>query len=50
MFLQELFIESLVREAYKYTVSAKKKTIQKNDIDSAIEQVDALMFLDEMLN
>lgn len=42
----ELFIESLAQESYTFTVEAKKKTIQKRDVDSAIEAVDSLMFLD----
>lgn len=46
----ELFIESLAREAYTYTAQAKKKTIQKRDVDLAISAVDSLMFLDGALN
>lgn len=49
-FLQELFIESFVREAYKSTAQSKRKTVQKVDIDNAVENVDSLMFLEEMLN
>ncbi|KAF7399280.1 hypothetical protein HZH68_007872 [Vespula germanica] len=45
----ELFIDSLAKEAYKYTVQTKKKTIQKRDIENAINNVDALVFLEEML-
>ncbi|XP_076299029.1 DNA polymerase epsilon subunit 4 [Lasioglossum baleicum] len=46
----ELFIDSLAKESYKYTAQMKKKTIQKRDIDSAINNVDALVFLEGMLN
>lgn len=46
----ELFIESLAREAFLHTAQAKKKTVQKRDVDAAIENVDALMFLDGMMN
>ncbi|XP_014472677.1 PREDICTED: DNA polymerase epsilon subunit 4 [Dinoponera quadriceps] len=42
----ELFIDSLVKEAYKYTIQAKKKTVQKRDIETAIDKVDALVFLE----
>lgn len=48
-FFQELFIDSLAKEAYKYTVQTKKKTVQKRDIENAINNVDALVFLEEML-
>lgn len=43
---QELFIESLAKEAYKHTVQTKKKTVQKRDVESAIDKVDALVFLE----
>lgn len=46
----ELFIDSLAKEAYKYTVQTKKKTVQKRDIDNAINNVDVLVFLEEMLD
>ena len=39
----ELFVESLTLEAASCT---KKKTLQKNDVDSAIEKTDILAFLD----
>ncbi|XP_011495886.1 PREDICTED: DNA polymerase epsilon subunit 4 [Ceratosolen solmsi marchali] len=42
----ELFIDSLAKESYKYTYQSKKKTLQKHDVQSAIDNVDALMFLD----
>ncbi|KAI4485119.1 hypothetical protein M0804_006624 [Polistes exclamans] len=45
----ELFIDSLAKEAYKYTVQTKKRTLQKRDIENAINNVDALVFLEEML-
>lgn len=46
----ELFIESLAREAFLHTAQSKKKTVQKRDVDAAIENVDALMFLEGMMN
>ncbi|XP_032668627.1 DNA polymerase epsilon subunit 4 [Odontomachus brunneus] len=42
----ELFIDSLVKEAYKYTMQAKKRTVQKRDVETAIDKVDALVFLE----
>ncbi|XP_055311369.1 DNA polymerase epsilon subunit 4 [Sitodiplosis mosellana] len=46
----ELFIESLAREAFLHTLQAKKKTVQKRDVDAAIENVESLMFLEGMMN
>lgn len=46
----ELFIESLAREAFLHTSQAKKKTVQKRDVDAAIENVESLMFLEGMMN
>ncbi|XP_016953527.1 DNA polymerase epsilon subunit 4 [Drosophila biarmipes] len=46
----ELFIASLSRESYTYTAQAKKKTIQKRDVEMAISAVDSLMFLDGAMN
>ncbi|XP_060812740.1 DNA polymerase epsilon subunit 4 [Bombus pascuorum] len=46
----ELFIDSLIKESYKYTARMKKKTLQKRDVESAIDNVDALVFLEGMLN
>ncbi|XP_003700730.1 DNA polymerase epsilon subunit 4 [Megachile rotundata] len=42
----ELFIDSLTKESYKYTAQMKKKTIQKRDVERAIDNVDALVFLE----
>lgn len=42
----ELFIESMAREAYKYTSQSKKKTVQKQDVQSVIDNVDSLAFLE----
>ncbi|KAH8253778.1 hypothetical protein KR032_006854 [Drosophila birchii] len=46
----ELFVASLARESYTYTVQSKKKTIQKRDVEMAISAVDSLMFLDGAMN
>ncbi|XP_014300656.1 DNA polymerase epsilon subunit 4 [Microplitis demolitor] len=45
----ELFIDSIAKEAYKYTVQARKKTVQKKDLQQAIDNIDALAFLEGML-
>ncbi|CAG2061309.1 unnamed protein product [Timema podura] len=47
---KEMFIDSIVKEAYFYTSQAKKKTIQRKDIDSAIDAVDCLAFLEGALD
>lgn len=49
-FMQELFVEQLAAEAYTYTAQAKKKTIQKRDVEQSIEAVDALVFLEGILD
>lgn len=46
----ELFIESLAKEAYRYTAQGKRRTLQKKDIDSAIESADCLAFLEGVLD
>ncbi|KAK7790293.1 hypothetical protein R5R35_003872 [Gryllus longicercus] len=45
----ELFLGSLATEAYKQASQAKRKTIQKKDIDSAINCIDSLAFLEGVL-
>uniref|UniRef100_A0A1B0CY65 Putative cbf1-interacting corepressor cir n=1 Tax=Lutzomyia longipalpis TaxID=7200 RepID=A0A1B0CY65_LUTLO len=42
----EIFIEALAKEAFTHTVGAKRKTLQRNDLDVAISTVDALFFLE----
>ncbi|XP_011631756.1 DNA polymerase epsilon subunit 4 isoform X2 [Pogonomyrmex barbatus] len=46
----EYFIESLAKEAYRYTIQTKKRTVQKRDVESAIDNVDALVFLEGALD
>ncbi|KYN00285.1 PREDICTED: DNA polymerase epsilon subunit 4 [Cyphomyrmex costatus] len=46
----EFFIESLAKESYRYTAQAKKRTVQKHDVENAIDNVDALVFLEGMLD
>ncbi|XP_055916378.1 DNA polymerase epsilon subunit 4 [Eupeodes corollae] len=42
----ELFVGSIAREAYHCTTQTKKKTIQRKDVDMAINTVETLVFLD----
>ncbi|CAK9807263.1 DNA polymerase epsilon subunit 4 [Anthophora plagiata] len=46
----ELFIDSLTKESYKYTAQMNKKTVQKRDVESAVDNIDALVFLEGMLD
>lgn len=46
----ELFIESLAQESFVHTSQAKKKTIQKRDVDLALSAVDSLIFLEGATN
>ena len=43
---QELFVESMALEAYKFTVQSRKKTVSRKDVDSCMDAIDALGFLD----
>lgn len=45
----ELFIESLTKQSYQETVLAKKKTVQKKDLDKVCESTDALSFLQDAM-
>lgn len=45
-----MFVEQLTIETYNYTIKQKKKTIQKKDVDNAIDNVDALCFLEGAMN
>lgn len=42
-------MECLTKEAYNYTAQSKKKTIQKRDIEQSVETVDALAFLEGVM-
>lgn len=46
----ELFIESIAKETFSYTAKSTRKTVQKQDVDLAISNVDALMFLEGALD
>lgn len=43
-----MFIDSMAKEVYKFTVQSKKKTVQKKDVEHAVNSVDALAFLEGM--
>lgn len=43
--LKELFLDTLIVEAYKRTSSEKRKTVQYKDIASAVAEIDAMEFL-----
>ncbi|XP_067126874.1 DNA polymerase epsilon subunit 4 [Centruroides vittatus] len=46
----ELFVQSLAKEAYTFTQQAKKKTLQKKDIESSVGVIDAFVFLEGVLD
>lgn len=45
----ELFLQYLGREAAKYTVQSKRKTVQRRDINTVIDSVPQLCFLEGAL-
>lgn len=45
-----MFIDSFAKETYKHTAKAKRKTVQRRDVDAAIETIDALCFLEGTLD
>ncbi|XP_013420783.1 DNA polymerase epsilon subunit 4 [Lingula anatina] len=45
----ELFVGNLAKEAYLYTAQGKRKTVQKKDLEQAIDSVDGLAFLEGAL-
>lgn len=47
---QEIFVEMLTKEAFTYTSSAKKKTVQKKDINSAVNNSQQLAFLEATID
>lgn len=50
LFVQELLINSLAKEAYTYTVEENKKTVMRKHLDAAISNIDALAFLEGTLD
>jgi len=42
----ELFIQDLAREVFNFTSQVKRKTVQRKDLEQAIDRIDALAFLE----
>jgi len=42
----ELFVQYQAQQAYKRTKQSKRKTVQKKDIDAAINDLDCMAFLE----
>ncbi|XP_019465533.1 DNA polymerase epsilon subunit 4, partial [Meleagris gallopavo] len=43
---QELFVETIAKDAFVYAQQGKRKTLQRKDLDNAIEAVDEFAFLE----
>ena len=43
--LKELFLDTVIVEAYKRTATEKRKTVQYKDVAGAIAEIDAMEFL-----
>lgn len=48
--LQELFVETIAKDAYCCAQQGKRKTLQRRDLDNAIEAVDEFAFLEGTLD
>ncbi|XP_030918069.1 DNA polymerase epsilon subunit 4 [Geospiza fortis] len=48
--LQELFVETIAKDAYVYAQQGKRKTLQRKDLDNAIEAIDEFAFLEGTLD
>ncbi|XP_075300226.1 DNA polymerase epsilon subunit 4 [Opisthocomus hoazin] len=46
----ELFVETLAKDAYVYAQQSKRKTLQRKDLDNAIEAIDEFAFLEGTLD
>ncbi|XP_051831450.1 DNA polymerase epsilon subunit 4 [Antechinus flavipes] len=46
----ELFVETIARDAYFSAQQGKRKTLQRKDLDNAIEAVDEFAFLEGTLD
>jgi len=42
----ELFVQELTKEVFSYTLQAKRKTVQRKDLELAIDRIDSLAFLE----
>nr|XP_057929793.1 DNA polymerase epsilon subunit 4 isoform X1 [Doryrhamphus excisus] len=47
---QELFVEMIAKDALVYAQQGKRKTLQRKDLDNAIEAVDEFAFLEGTLD
>ncbi|XP_068599872.1 DNA polymerase epsilon subunit 4 [Brachionichthys hirsutus] len=46
----ELFVEMIAKDALVYTQQGKRKTLQRKDLDNAIEAIDEFAFLEGTLD
>ncbi|KAM3851579.1 DNA polymerase epsilon subunit 4 [Vipera latastei] len=46
----ELFVETISRDAFLHTQHGKRKTLQRKDLDNAIEALDEFAFLEGTLD
>ncbi|XP_063771981.1 DNA polymerase epsilon subunit 4 [Pseudophryne corroboree] len=46
----ELFIETIAKDAYIYAQRGKRKTLQRKDLDNAIDAIDEFAFLEGTLD
>ncbi|XP_062280502.1 DNA polymerase epsilon subunit 4 isoform X1 [Scomber scombrus] len=46
----ELFVEMIAKDALVYAQQGKRKTLQRKDLDNAIEAIDEFAFLEGKLN
>ncbi|KAM9317468.1 DNA polymerase epsilon subunit 4 [Gastrophryne carolinensis] len=46
----ELFIETIARDAYVFAQRGKRKTLQRRDIDNAVDACDEFAFLEGALD
>ncbi|XP_042335527.1 DNA polymerase epsilon subunit 4 [Sceloporus undulatus] len=46
----ELFVETIARDAFVYAQQGKRKTLQRKDLDNAIEAIDEFAFLEGTLD
>uniref|UniRef100_A0A8C5P602 DNA polymerase epsilon subunit 4 n=1 Tax=Leptobrachium leishanense TaxID=445787 RepID=A0A8C5P602_9ANUR len=44
----ELFIETIAKDAFIYAQRGKRKTLQRKDLDNAIDAIDEFAFLEEL--
>ncbi|KAM6467343.1 DNA polymerase epsilon subunit 4 [Liasis olivaceus] len=46
----ELFVETIAKDAFAHTQHGKRKTLQRKDLDNAIEALDEFAFLEGTLD